>query len=84
MNQRLQFDVNRRHVTVVAILAVAGLCAVAYATLVPARSAATSNPPVSLAPAPGGDFGASDADSRSGAKTGSSVRQFDGSKSTNS
>lgn len=56
MNQRLQFRVNRRPVTIVAVIAGAGLCAVAYAAFVPARSATIEDPPVPTAAAPAGDL----------------------------
>lgn len=56
MNQQVQFNVTRRRVVIVAIIAAAGLCAVAYAALAPARSAAISDPPVSVAAAPGGEM----------------------------
>jgi formylglycine-generating enzyme len=56
LNQRLQFDVSRRRVVIVAVILGAGLCAVAYAAFVPARSVAIDDPPVQIASAPAGDL----------------------------
>ncbi len=55
LNQLCNSAVNRRAVTIVAVIAGAGLCAVAYAAR-SGRSATSEDPPVQTAAAPAGDL----------------------------